>query len=120
MRGTMFVFEPGKEGPRGVPFDRAPKLEELKAAIGGGHLEVVPGFTDIGYQGVVMNCVAFCDEDGKRKEMPVNEIATAFWEHSLHRKGKSLANTPPMFGGPDVLVGSIAVVFGDREFMGSL
>jgi hypothetical protein len=67
-----------------------------------------------------MNCVAFCDEDGKRKGMPQNQIATAFWEHSLKRKGRSLSAMPSFTGGPDFLVGPIAVLFGDREFMGSL
>jgi hypothetical protein len=113
MRGTMLVFEPGKMGPRGMTFDRAPKLEELKDAIGGGYLEIVPGFTTVAYGGVVMNCVAFCDEDGKRKEMQVNDLANAFWKASLDRKGGMT-----VFG--DHLVGPVAVLFGDREFMQSL
>ena len=49
MRGTMLILEPGQIEPRGVAFDRQLKLEELKAAIGGGYLEIVPGFTDIGW-----------------------------------------------------------------------
>lgn len=112
MRGTMITFEPGKP-PTAIPFDRAIKLEELKAGIGGGYLEVVPGFTDIAWAGVVMNCIAFCDEDGKRKELPTNDLATSLWELSLRRKGSALM-------GRDYLVGQIAVVFGDREFVESL
>ena len=114
MRGTMIVIHPSDKDALDVhQFGRAITLDELKAGIGGGYLELVPGFTTIGVAGVVMDCVAFCDEDGKRKELPLNQAATQFWQVALERKGVRLAL-------PDQLVGNIAVVFGDREFMDSL
>jgi hypothetical protein len=115
MRGTMIIIDPAQEQPRAIPFDREPTLEQLKAGIGGGYLELVPGFTTIPWGGIVMDCRAFCDEDGKRKDLPHNQVATDLWQQALQRQGRSLGR-PPM----DVLVGPIAVVFGDREFMAAL
>jgi len=74
---------------------------------------VVPGFRTIAYSSVVMDCHAFCDEDGKRKQLPINELANALWDQALRRTGAM-----NVMG--DVLVGQIAVVFGDREFMAAL
>jgi hypothetical protein len=111
MKGTMVIIHSWENDVPSVrEFARPIELEELKAGIGGGYLERVPGFTSIGFAGVVMDCVAFCDEDGKRKELPINHIATDFWQVALERKGVRLAF-------PDQLCGDIAVVFGDKEFM---
>jgi len=92
-----------------LDIDGPPELPALKVAIGGGYIEVVPGFERITLDDGEHACVAFCDEDGKRKQLPVNRIATAAW-------WKQLAVNP----GGDVLVGDVAVVFGDAEFMEQL
>jgi hypothetical protein len=120
MRGTIVIIDPGLDGPRAMTLDQPATLDELKEAIGGGRLETVPGFTTLPWGGIVMDCVAFCDEDGKLKNLPHNQIATDLWEQSLRRRGASLTTPHPFRAEPDYLVGPIAVVFGDREFMETL
>lgn len=88
-----------------------PALEDLQGGIGGGYIELVPGFNR--YQG--KPCVAFCDEDGKRKRLPVNMRATELWYKSV---GGPVFDT---YDGPqDILVGPIVIVTGDRELMEEL
>ena len=85
----------------------------MKDGISGGYADLVPGFRTIGYAGVVMDCCAFCDEDGKRKQLHINELANDAWDQALRRTGMGNAMG-------DYLVGQVAVVFGDREFMENL
>ncbi len=96
-----------------------PSLEILQQAIGGGYIEVVPMFTDFPYNGELVDCIAFCDEDGKNKGMEMNPFATARWQQSLKRQGHPglLDKRGNMI---DYLVGQIAIVFGDRAFMEAL
>jgi hypothetical protein len=81
-----------------------PALEDLQGGVG-GYIELVPYFTK--YKG--RPCVAFCDEDGKRKGLPVNQRATSLW-HAL----------VAALRGRDVLVGPIVIITGDRELMEEL
>jgi hypothetical protein len=60
-----------------------------------------------------MDCAAFCNEDGKREQLPFNSAATAAWMDAVRRCG---ARLPP----EAMLLGPVAVLFGDREFMSSL
>lgn len=113
MHGTMLIFRPHERHPMAMHFDRAPTLEQLKKGIGGGYLELVPWFKTVPWQGVIMDCVAFCDEEGKLKELPVNQLATALWVYAMERS----TGTHPS---SDYLVGQVAVLFGDREFMETL
>jgi hypothetical protein len=113
MRGTMVIIHSWEDVPSVRQFLRPIMLEELKAGIGGGYIELVPGFTSIGVAGVVMDCVAFCDEDGKRKELPINHQATEFWRVALERRGLRMPIA-------DQLCGDIAIIFGDKEFMATL
>lgn len=116
MIGTMVVVTPANQ--RVQDFNRAIALEDLTEAVG-GHIEVVPHFNTFGYRGTVMKCVAFCNEEGKLNGLPVNPLANVLWERALNRAGNSLY--PPAGKVPaDVLVGDIAIVFGDREFMETL
>jgi hypothetical protein len=103
-----------------TPLKRAPQLNDLKPAIGGGPLEAVPGFNSwLTNNGRVVRCVVFCDEEGKQHGQQVNAQATMWWEQALQRQGNSLFG--PGRGDPvDVLVGKIAIVFGDDEFMEEL
>lgn len=116
MNGTLLVFKPGVSKPEISRFTRAIKTDELQAAIGGGWLEIVPNFTTIKHDGKIRRCVAFCDEEGKlargRGPLLPNEAATYRWELAQLRTPTPLLN--------DFLVGSIAVVFGDAEFMEAL
>jgi hypothetical protein len=123
----MLIFRPGGNPPEVRTFTRAPTLAELKDGIGGGCLEPVPGFRTIGYLGVLHRCVAFADEHGKVEgyddgaphPLPLNMLAAAAWDLALHHDGQpSLLNAANEL--IDHLVGDIAVVFGDDEFMESL
>lgn len=117
MKGTIVSIDAdGVETVNQV--DGSPTLDSLKAAIGGGDLEVVPFFNVIEHDGKVVRCVAFCDENGKNTGMPFNESATARWQASLWAQGSSLgAKNNELL---DYLVGKVAVVFGDDEFMKAL
>jgi hypothetical protein len=126
MKGTMVTIQPTFEVPvtfisidPAVAADSTRMLPLMKAGIGGGYIELIPLFNSIEIEGTVHHCVAFCDEDGKRKEMPINWRATAMWEHALHCAGHpGLIN--PAGGLADYLVGAIIVLFGDDEFMEAL
>jgi hypothetical protein len=120
MKGTMLIMRPSEPRPETKLYDRPPTLDELKTAIGGGWLELVPSFTTIGIavapeydRATVMDCVAFCDEEGKLKHLPLNDDATSAWEQSVRR----ITGHP---GIDDQLVGTVIVLFGDHEFMESL
>ena len=80
MRGTMLIFRPSQQHAERKHFDRALTLEDLKDGIGGGYFELVPGFRAIAYAGVVMD---FCDEDGKRKQLHINELANDAWDQAF-------------------------------------
>jgi hypothetical protein len=96
-----------------------PSLDKLKEGIGGGYIEIVPLFNRITHKGKVIHCVAFCDENGKRKGLQLNKTATNLWETALKLVGHPGLRTP---NGriADYLVGSILVVSGDKEFMEEL
>jgi len=116
MQGTMKVFTPGElmTQTQIYEFDRPIQLEELQAAVG-GYIEPVPRFTTIWDDDakLYVECVAFCNEEGKLDELPVNPVATALWNEAVSGPSwrKPLA---------DVLVGPVAIVFGDAEFMAEL
>jgi hypothetical protein len=120
MKGTMLIMRPSEPFPEMKLYNRSPTLDELKTAIGGGWLELVPHFTTIGIavspdadKATVMDCVAFCNEHGKNEHQPFNENATSAWEQSVRRITRES-------GLNDVLVGTVVVLYGDREFMQSL
>lgn len=116
MRGSMIIM--ALNGDTELrEFDRPPTLEELQAGVG-GYLEVVPFFNSIDYGGSVLNCVAFCNEQGKFEYLPINDRATATWELALKRHGQKLRDEHDAM--MDFLVGPVIVLFGDREFMASL
>jgi len=91
--------------------DRATTLDDLQTAIGGGSIEIVPRFNAFRFEGNYLECVAFCDEEGKIKNFPINKYATMKWAILLEREYSEM---------PDYLAGDIAVVFGDAEFIEAL
>lgn len=75
MRGTIISLK--VDGTKQVTvLDRALTLDDIKAAIGGGPIEMVPNFNAFRHDGNYMACVAFCDEEGKIKQLPINKYAT--------------------------------------------
>jgi len=113
MKGTILIYKPGTTIPEVQEIDGPPTLDVLKAAIGGGHLEVVPYFSTIQHGQQRHRCVAFCDEEGKLDGLSFNKVATQHWDHAMRISQGCNAS-------PDYLVGDIAVVFGDEEFMEAL
>jgi len=117
MHGTLLVFQ-----PYGVPqvreFSHPPSQEEVQAVVG-GDLQVVPGFRTIRYGAVVMDCVALCDAKGNLEDLAMNNLATIAWKEALRRAidaGLWRSEVMPT----DPLVGTVAVLFGDPEFIDAL
>ena len=66
-----------------------------------------------------MDCFALCNANGKYKGLPMNDLATIAWKEALYRAidaGLWRSEVMPT----DLLVGTVAVLFGDREFMDAL
>lgn len=104
MKGTMIVIHADKKiGHKTTHLDRRVELAELQAGVG-GYIETVPGLTSYNHEGRQHRCFAFCNEEGKLKQLPRNERATQLW----HRARRS---------GSDFLCGDVVIVFGDKEFM---
>ena len=98
-----------------------PTIEELRKIVG-GYIGTVHGFTsiDVYGDGLAMPCVAFCNEDGKGLDLPVNWLATGMWHDALVRKGSRLGVLPEGGGYEDYLVGVIVVISGDSKLMDEL
>lgn len=119
MKGFMLTIEPGADAPSAARDLAVDDTAMIHKAIG-GYLEAVPGFLSIVHDGDVRRCVVFCDEDGKRSHKPFNEFATVLWHHALQRNGERFGLMLPDGRLADVLVGTVAVVLGDDEFMRAL
>jgi hypothetical protein len=109
MTGEGFIYHPGRGEPERFAFAGKPDLDEMRAKIGGGYIQVVPKWQQLPDG---RKCVAFCDEDGRMKGLPVNDAATALWHDELKRGGLS--------GEFDVLRGPVLCVSGDAAFMRAL
>jgi len=98
-----------------------PTIEELRKIIG-DYIGTVHGFTsiDVYGDGRSMPCVAFCNEDGKRLELPVNWLATGMWHDALVRKGSRFGVLAEGGGYEDHLVGVIVVISGNSRLMDEL
>src|SRR5262245_4707787 len=87
MRGTLLIYRPHERRPMVRQFERALTLDALTAVVGGGDLEQIGGFTSVAYDNVIVDCIAFCDRDGKAKGFAVNNAATNAWDRALRRTG---------------------------------
>jgi len=98
-----------------------PTIEELRKIIG-DYIGTVHGFTsiDIYGDGVATPCIAFCNEDGKRLDLPVNRLATGLWHDALVRKGSRFGLLAEGGGYEDYLVGVIVVISGNSKLMDEL
>jgi hypothetical protein len=83
-------------------FNSSVPLEALNKAVA-GHIELVPYFNKIEHRGEVHQCVVFCNEEGKLHKLKYNPLATALWKQCVDMD--------------DMLVGDVAVLYGDEEFM---
>ena len=119
MKGTIVTIGIGG-GKLTTTIEGAPQLETLKAGVGGGWIELIPQFDSYEVApGEVVSCVAFCDEEGKLKNLTTNNIATVLWDKAMRRAGgPGLLQRDGTAA--DYLVGQIAIVFGDDEFMEAL
>ena len=77
--------------------------DDLQKAVGGGYIETIPYFET--YEGQA--CVAFCNEEGKLNDLAFNLPATVLW-HKVLRSDQRYR---------DQLVGPIAILTGDSEFL---
>ena len=118
MQGTMIVIPP--DGPLKrlavARVSESDMLTMLQTAVG-GYIEAVPHLKTYrdDDRGIVP-CVAFCNEDGKRPPgLPYNQRANLLWSAALSREQRGLDSPAP-----DHLVGTVVILFGDKEFMESL
>ncbi len=84
---TLVVIQPDGTETRTTYTSDEPELEVLQAAVG-GLIELV----QVGFDGA--DRIAFINEEGKLKRLPINHRATAMWDGSRF----------------DVLVGPIAIL----------
>lgn len=112
MKGTIVVISPKNEKTI-TELERQPNVSVYQKAVG-GYIETVPYFDTYEHNGEVKTCIVFCDEEGKLKGKDYNLPATMLWRLSLERCGRWI---PGLLPDKDFLVGDIAIVFGDRDFM---
>ena len=112
MEGTVLIFHPWADIVERHILKTPPDLKYLQGCVG-GNIETVPYFDSIEHNGVLHDCVAFCNETGKLDGLDLNEDATGLWETAVkrHRPDGSLN---------DALCGSVVVLYGDAEFMDEL
>ena len=73
MKGLLYIIPADPKAIRErCEITAPPTVEELRKIVG-GYIGIVHGFTsiDIYGDGLAMPCVAFCNEDGKRLDLPV-------------------------------------------------
>ena len=79
----------------------------------------MPYFTRVSVSGEMVPCVAFCNEDGKGRGLPINRRATLLWRAAISQHNDIPATMIPMLR-EDFLVGDVAILVGDKEFMEAL
>ena len=115
MRGAIITLPCG-DARIATPLYGPPTLDQLKAAVRGGNVELVPGFDTIEHEGKVVPCAVFCNKESKLKGQRINHEATILWDAALLRAGYP-GLLKPDGRMADILFGQVAVVFGDAEFM---
>src|SRR5271169_1401072 len=122
MKGLLYIIPADPKAIRErCEITSPPTIEELRKIVG-GYIGIVHGFTsiDIYGDGLAMPCVAFCNEYGKRLELPVNWLATGLWHDALVRKGSRFGVLAEGGDYEDYLVGVIVVISGDSKLMDEL
>jgi len=84
MRKDRMVFAIHPDGNISVKRQqKSPKLAQLQEAVG-GYIQEIPHFTRFEHNGVsYTRGVAYCNEHGRRKELPFNEAASKAWKVCL-------------------------------------
>jgi hypothetical protein len=104
-KSKNFIITVPVDGPSKIEeLIAQPSLEQLRAGVGDGPIEVIPRFDKLAGR----HCVAFCHEEGKLEGQPINPVANVLWQMAA---GK-IEN--------DVLVGSICVIVGSQDFLAEL
>lgn len=83
-----------------------PELETVKAGLNGGDLQLVPFLNIFGDA----DCIAYVDESGKYKNLPLNQVGTLLWEIAL-------GHSPLP---DDWISGPLVIIGGDKEMIASL
>lgn len=104
MKGQVTIIKANGETETHQYDGNRPSLKDFQKWVG-GYIEIIPGFRR--YQG--KPAVAFANEEGKLKDLPVNEAATKLWGQAFGR---------PILS--DVLVGDVVICQGDEAWMDSL
>lgn len=105
MEGVMIIIPPDAGKIVRKDLVKPPALEELKEAVG-GYIELIPGFEAIQVGKALVPCVAFCNEEGKLKGLPVNIRFQAIW--------------PEPWCNMDMVAGPVVILYGSISFMRAL
>jgi hypothetical protein len=109
----VLVFGPSDYRPEVRLFDGPPSRQSLQDVVG-SDIEVIPGFDSIVHDRAFYPCVAFCDSDGERHHLPINNWASALWHSALLRQGREGLRRPD--GSiADWLVGTEVVVYREED-----
>jgi hypothetical protein len=106
----IYVITPQDQAmTKGVELTKQPTLKQLQDGVGAngkpGLIEIVPLFNHL----FGRPCVAFCNEEGKLKNLPLNMFAQHLWEEAVGRIIRE-----------DHLVGNIVIIVADRAFLNKL
>lgn len=114
MKGTIVTISESGQVSKAEVTSPHNILKDLEKAVG-GFIESVPYFEHIllkdGDKQWLQPCAAFCNEHGKLEQMDVNHVAQSLWATELDRHSIPI---------DDVLVGPVAIVYGDEDFMREL
>jgi hypothetical protein len=125
VRAKAILFTTTSPAPTVEELTAPLKLDRLQTIIG-GYVELVPHFDSVSIDGVdttgLQKVVAFCDEDGKLKQYPINHRATLLWHEALKRKPERFPNGLMDKAGrwADSLCGPILIFACDDEFFSQL
>ena len=109
MDGKTITYR-AEGGAEASTHNSPPGLDFLQEQVG-GYIESVPHLDKITIGQTKVEAMAFCNEEGKLRGLPVNEHATKMWADCLGVAREDMQ---------DVLVGDVVLVYGDPEFMAGM
>ena len=116
MHGCLLIF--AASGPLFAPpelreLTAPPSLETMQGLVG-GPIQIVPAFTTTSDNAA---CIAFCNEEGKVNDLPVNRRATLLWDAAVRRVSPDGSGIRRGNEFADFLVGTVVVMTGDAAFL---